>query len=73
MKITKSASKTPKKIERKNLNFRAWIKRVTRKTICCSTPEKMHDIVVGLLINKVEFGAAFVFIELEHPVPFVVK
>ena len=44
------------KIERKNLNLRTWIKRLTRKTICFSKSEKMHDIVIGLLINKVEFG-----------------
>jgi insertion element IS1 protein InsB len=44
------------KIERKNLNFRTWIKRLTRKTICFSKRELMHDTVIGLLINKVEFG-----------------
>lgn len=44
------------KIERKNLNLRTWIKRLTRKTICFSKSEKMHDIVIGLLINKVEFS-----------------
>ena len=44
------------KIERKNLNFRTWIKRLARKTICFSKLEKIHDIVIGLLINKVEFG-----------------
>ena len=44
------------KIERKNLNFRTWIKRLTRRTICFSKLETMHDIVIGLLINKVEFG-----------------
>jgi insertion element IS1 protein InsB len=44
------------KIERKNLNFRTWIKRLTRKTICFSKLELMHDTVIGLLINKVEFG-----------------
>jgi len=44
------------KIERKNLNLRTWIKRLTRKTICFSKSEKMHDIVIGLLINKIEFG-----------------
>ncbi len=48
--------KNTQKIERKNLNFRTWIKRLTRKTICFSKLEKMHDIVIGLLINKVEFG-----------------
>ncbi len=44
------------KIERKNLNFKTWIKRLIRRTICFSKLEKMHDIVIGLLINKVEFG-----------------
>ena len=44
------------KIERKNLNFRTRIKRLARKTICFSKLEKMHDTVIGLLINKVEFG-----------------
>lgn len=44
------------KIERKNLNFRTWVKRLTRKTICFSKQELMHDTVIGLLINKVEFG-----------------
>jgi insertion element IS1 protein InsB len=38
------------------LNLRTSIKRLTRKTICFSKSEKMHDIVIGLLINKVEFG-----------------
>jgi IS1 family transposase/transposase-like protein len=44
------------KIERKNLNFRTWIKRLTRKTICFSKLEIMHDTVIGLMINHVEFG-----------------
>jgi IS1 family transposase len=44
------------KIERKNLNFRTWIKRLNRKTICFSKLELMHDTVIGLLINHVEFG-----------------
>ncbi len=44
------------KIERKNLNFRTRIKRLTRRTICFSKLEKMHDTVIGLFINQVEFG-----------------
>ncbi|PPK65319.1 insertion element IS1 protein InsB [Methylobacter tundripaludum] len=44
------------KIERKNLNFRTWINRLTRKTICFSKLETLRDTVIGLLINKVEFG-----------------
>lgn len=44
------------KIERKNLNFRTRIKRLARRTICFSKSELMHDTVIGLLINAVEFG-----------------
>lgn len=44
------------KIERKNLNFRAWAKRLARKTVCCSKLELMHDTAIGLPINKVGFG-----------------
>lgn len=44
------------KIERKNLNLRTWVKRLARKTICFSKLELMHDTVIGLLINKVEFN-----------------
>jgi len=39
------------KIGRKNLNLRTWIKCLTRKTICFSKSEEMHDITIGLLIN----------------------
>lgn len=44
------------KIERKNLTFRTRIKRLARKTICFSKSIIMHDIVIGLFINKYEFG-----------------
>ena len=44
-------------IERKNLNFRTRIKRLTRKTICFSRSCEMHDIVIGLYINAVEFAS----------------
>ena len=44
------------KIERKNLNLRTWIKRLTRRTLCFSKKDNMHDTVIGLMINKVEFG-----------------
>ena len=44
------------KIERKNLNFRTRIKRLTRRTICFSKTEIMHDTVIGLFINQDEFG-----------------
>ena len=43
-------------IERKNLTLRRRIKRLCRKTICYSKCVKMHDIVIGLVINIIEFG-----------------
>jgi insertion element IS1 protein InsB len=44
------------KIERKHLTLRTRIKRLARKTICFSKSEHMHDIVIGLFINREEFG-----------------
>ncbi|WP_298623241.1 IS1 family transposase, partial [uncultured Legionella sp.] len=32
------------------------IKRLARKTICFSKSELMHDTVIGLFINRFEFG-----------------
>jgi len=46
-------------IERKNLTLRTRIKRLCRKTICYSKCVKMHDIVIGLVINILEFGWCF--------------
>ena len=44
------------KIERKHLTLRTRIKRLARKTICFSKLEQMHDIVIGLFVNRYEFG-----------------
>jgi insertion element IS1 protein InsB len=38
------------RIERKNLDLRTRIKRLTRKTICFSKSELMHSIVIGSFI-----------------------
>jgi insertion element IS1 protein InsB len=46
------------KIERKHLTLRTRIKRLARKTICFSKLERMHDIVIGIFINRYEFGIA---------------
>ena len=43
-------------IERKHLTLCTRIKRLARKTICFSKLEQMHDIVIGLFINRIEFG-----------------
>jgi IS1 family transposase/transposase-like protein len=46
------------KIERKHLTLRTRIKRLARKTICFSKTTKMHDIVIGLFVNRYAFGRA---------------
>jgi len=44
------------KIESKHINLRTRIKRLVRRTICFSTTTTMHDLVIGLFINRYEFG-----------------
>ena len=44
--------KHPWKIERKNLNVRTHLKRLSRKTICFSKNKTIHDNVIGLYINQ---------------------
>ena len=50
--------RTTQKLERKPLTLRARIKRLVRKTICFSKSTEMHDIVIGLFVNRFEFGIA---------------
>jgi len=44
------------KIESKHINLRTRIKRLMRRTLCFSKTERMHDLVIGLFINRYEFG-----------------
>jgi insertion element IS1 protein InsB len=44
------------KIESKHINLRTRIKRLMRRTICFSKTERMHDLVIGMFINRYEFG-----------------
>jgi insertion element IS1 protein InsB len=44
------------KIEKKHLTLRTRIKCLTRKTICFSKSEEMHDIIIGLFINNLSFA-----------------
>lgn len=44
------------KIERKDLTLRTRIKRLARRTICFSKSETVHDVVIGLYINRYELG-----------------
>ena len=46
------------KIESKHIRLRTRIKRLVRRTICFSKTERMHDLVIGLFINRYEFGRA---------------
>ena len=44
------------KIERKHLTLRSRLKRLARKTLCFSRSRLMHDLLIGLYMNRVEFG-----------------
>src|SRR6266536_5213154 len=46
------------KIESKHINLRTRIKRLVRRTICFFKTEQMHDLVIGLFINRYEFGVS---------------
>jgi insertion element IS1 protein InsB len=46
------------KIENKNLFLRTRVKRLTRKTICFSKSEALHDAVIGLFINRYCFESS---------------
>src|SRR5262247_2152369 len=46
------------KIESKHINLRTRIKRLVRRTLCFSKTEQMHDLVIGLFINRYAFGRA---------------
>ena len=54
-----AGKKRTQAIERKNLTLGTRIKRLWRRTICFSKSVAMHDIVVGLAINILEFGWCF--------------
>jgi insertion element IS1 protein InsB len=44
------------KIERKHLTLRTRLKRLARQSLGFSRSIKMHDLVIGLFINRYEFG-----------------
>ena len=46
------------KIESKHINLRTRIKRLVRRTICFSKTVHMHDLVIGLFINRYELGVS---------------
>ena len=50
--------KNTQKIESKHIHLRTRLKRLVRRTICFSKTEQMHDLVIGLFINRYEFGVS---------------
>jgi insertion element IS1 protein InsB len=46
------------RIESKHINLRTRVKRLVCRTICFSKTEHMQDLVIGLFVNRYEFGRA---------------
>jgi insertion element IS1 protein InsB len=46
------------RIESKHINVRTRVKRLMRRTLGFSKTERMHDLVIGLFVNRSEFGRA---------------
>jgi insertion element IS1 protein InsB len=44
------------KVERKHLTLRTRLKRLARKTLCFSRSRVIHDLLIGVYMNRVEFG-----------------
>jgi IS1 family transposase len=55
-KVHSPGKRNTQQIERKHLTLRTRIKRLVRKTICFSKSTQMHDIVIGLFVNRYAFG-----------------
>jgi insertion element IS1 protein InsB len=50
------SKRATQQLERKHLTLRTRIKRLVRKTICFSKSIEMHENMIGLFINRFEFG-----------------
>ena len=50
------SKRVTQQLERKHLTLRTRIKRLVRKTICFSKSIEMHEHMIGLFINRFEFG-----------------
>ena len=51
-----ASNRCTQKIERQPQILRTRIERLVRKTICFSKSAPMHDIVIGLFVNRYAFG-----------------
>src|SRR2546426_6597045 len=56
--VPSPGKRNTQQIERKHLTLRTRIKRLVRKTICFSKTTQMHDIVIGLFVNRYAFARA---------------
>jgi insertion element IS1 protein InsB len=45
-------------IESQHINLWPRIKRLVRRAMCFAKTTAMHDLVIGLFINRYEFGIA---------------
>jgi insertion element IS1 protein InsB len=57
-KVHSPGKRNTQQIERKHLTLRTRLKRLVRKTICFSKSTTLPDIVIGVFINRYEFGLA---------------
>src|SRR4029450_7447693 len=54
--VPSPGKRNTQKIERKHLTLRTRMKRLVRKTIGFSKSTQMHEIVIGLFLNRYAFG-----------------
>ena len=54
--VHRPGKQNTQRIEHKHLTLRTRIKRLVRKTICFSKTTQMHDLVIGLFVNRYAFG-----------------
>jgi insertion element IS1 protein InsB len=56
--VHRPGKRNTQNIERQHLTLRTRIQRLVRKTICVSKTTQMHDLVIGLFVNRYAFGQA---------------
>src|SRR5262245_14274760 len=56
--VHRPGKRNTQKIERKHLMLRTRMKRLVRRTICFSKSLQMHDLVIGVFVNRDAFGQA---------------
>jgi insertion element IS1 protein InsB len=55
MNILHTGKRNTQRVECKYLTFCTRLKRLVRRTVCCSKSLEMHTTLLGLLINVLEF------------------